>query len=173
MTLEHRNVSIHLHALAKDNKRDFSLCCLKTFKRTFTATQLGQKCDSSSEASSSSIYYVSKQQRFWQDCADAQARLSLGFAGCLCDKYSFHIIIEPPHDKINKMADASSDDSDQPGHLPSLIGVFAVHMKTPWVLNYLLSVQRRQIRLGGCPGWSESLLDAYAILLVLSWGGSL
>ena len=28
------------------------------------------------------------------------------------------------------------------------------------------------IRLGGCPGWSESSLDAYAILLVLSWGGS-
>ena len=28
------------------------------------------------------------------------------------------------------------------------------------------------IRLGGCPGWSESSLDAHAILLVLSWGGS-
>ena len=28
------------------------------------------------------------------------------------------------------------------------------------------------IRLGGCPGWSESLLGAHAILLVLSWGGS-
>ena len=28
------------------------------------------------------------------------------------------------------------------------------------------------IRLGGCPGWSESSLGAYAILLVLSWGGS-
>ena len=27
------------------------------------------------------------------------------------------------------------------------------------------------IRLGGCPGWSESLLGAQAILLVLSWGG--
>ena len=27
------------------------------------------------------------------------------------------------------------------------------------------------IRLGGCPGWSESLLGAHAILLVLSWGG--
>ena len=26
------------------------------------------------------------------------------------------------------------------------------------------------IRLGGCPGWSESLLGAHAIL-VLSWGG--
>ena len=26
--------------------------------------------------------------------------------------------------------------------------------------------------LGGCPGWSESLLGAKVILLVLSWGGS-
>ena len=33
---------------------------------------------------------------------------------------------------------------------------------------------KTQISLGicGCPGWSESSLDAYAILLVLSWGGS-
>ena len=29
------------------------------------------------------------------------------------------------------------------------------------------------IRLGGCPGWSESSLGAHAILLVLSWGGSI
>ena len=28
------------------------------------------------------------------------------------------------------------------------------------------------IRLGGCPGWSESLLGTKVILLVLSWGGS-
>ena len=32
---------------------------------------------------------------------------------------------------------------------------------------------RTQIRLGGCPGWSEFLLGAQAILLVLSWGGSI
>ena len=35
---------------------------------------------------------------------------------------------EPPHDKTNKMASAPSDDSDQPGHPPSLIRVFAVHL---------------------------------------------
>ena len=29
---------------------------------------------------------------------------------------------------------APSEDSDQPGHPPSLISVFAVHMKKPWVL---------------------------------------
>ena len=33
---------------------------------------------------------------------------------------------------------------------------------------------KTQISLGfrGCPGWSESSLDAHIILLVLSWGGS-
>ena len=50
---------------------------------------------------------------------------------------------EPPHDKTNKMACAHSEDSDQPGHPPSLIRVFAVHMKKPWVLTFPLSAQRR------------------------------
>ena len=36
-----------------------------------------------------------------------------------------------------------SEDSDQPGHPPSLIRVFAVRTKKPWVLSYLLSAQRR------------------------------
>ena len=41
---------------------------------------------------------------------------------------------------------APSDDSDQPdqpGHMPSLIRVFAVHMKKAWVLSYPLSAQWR------------------------------
>ena len=76
-----------------------------------------------------------------------------------------------PHDKTNKMAFAPSEDSDQPGHPPSLISVFAVRMKQAWVLSYPLSSQRRLIRLGRCSGWSESLLGA-VILLVLSWGSS-
>ena len=67
---------------------------------------------------------------------------------------------EPPHDKTNKMACASSKDSDQPGHLPSLITVITVHMKKTWVLSYPLSTQQRLIRLGGCPGWSESSLGS-------------
>ena len=41
---------------------------------------------------------------------------------------------ELPRDKTNKMACAPSEDSDQPGHPPSLI------------------------RLGGCPGWSDQSL---------------
>ena len=41
------------------------------------------------------------------------------------------------------MACASSEDSDQPGHPPSLIRVFAVRMKKAWVLSHPLSAQRR------------------------------
>ena len=37
---------------------------------------------------------------------------------------------------------APSKDSDQPGHPPSLIRVFAVRMKKAWVLSYPLSAQR-------------------------------
>ena len=38
---------------------------------------------------------------------------------------------------------APSEDSDQPGHSPSLIWDFAVRMKKPWALSYSLSAQRR------------------------------
>ena len=38
---------------------------------------------------------------------------------------------------------APSEDSDQPGHPPSLIRVFAVRMKKTRVLSYPLSAQRR------------------------------
>ena len=50
---------------------------------------------------------------------------------------------EPHHDKTNKVACASSEDSDQPGHPPSLIRVFALHMKKACVLSYPLSAQLR------------------------------
>ena len=48
---------------------------------------------------------------------------------------------EPPHDKTNKMACAPSEDSDQPGHPPSLIRVFTVRLKKAWVLSYPMSAQ--------------------------------
>ena len=38
---------------------------------------------------------------------------------------------------------APSEDSDQSGHPPSLIRVFPVRMKKPWVLSYPLNAQRR------------------------------
>ena len=81
----------------------------------------------------------------------------------------------------NQQSDcAPSEDSDQPRHPPSLIRVFAVRMKKTWVLSHPLSAQRRLwsdwadaqadlrsdqtgqmlIRLGRCPGWSKSSLDA-------------
>ena len=60
------------------------------------------------------------------------------------------------------MASAPSEDSDQPGHPPSLIRVFAVRMKKAWVLSYSLS---------RCLGRSES--SDTVILLVLSWGSAL
>ena len=42
-----------------------------------------------------------------------------------------------------KTACAPSEDSDQPGHPPSLIRVFAVRMKKAWVLTYPLSAHQR------------------------------
>ena len=67
-------------------------------------------------------------------------------------------IIELLHDKTNKM--------------PSLIRVFTVNLKKHWVLNYLLSAQWRLIRLGSCPGWSESSLGTHHFV-GLSCGGSI
>ena len=44
----------------------------------------------------------------------------------------------------NQQSDcAPSEDSDKPGHPPSLIRAFAVHRKKPWVLSYPFSAQRR------------------------------
>ena len=48
---------------------------------------------------------------------------------------------EPQHDKTNECA--HSEVSDQSGHPPGLIRVFAVRMKKAWVLSYPLSAQRR------------------------------
>ena len=63
------------------------------------------------------------------------------------------------------MTCAPSEDSDQPGHPPSLIRVFAVRMKKAWVLSYPLSAQRRL-----WSDWEPSLIWVFAgrtvILLV-------
>ena len=57
---------------------------------------------------------------------------------------------------------APSEDSDQPGHPPSLIRVFSVHMKKAWVLSYPLSAQRRL-----CSDWADAQAD-----LSLHWAHS-
>ena len=49
---------------------------------------------------------------------------------------------------------APSEDSDQPGHPPSLIRVFAVSMKKPWVISYLLSTHQRL-----CSDWADVQAD--------------
>ena len=52
--------------------------------------------------------------------------------------------------------------TDLPGHLPSLISVFAVRMKKAWVLSYPLSAQRRH-----CSDWADAQAD-----LNLRWAHS-
>ena len=56
--------------------------------------------------------------------------------------------------KKKKSECAPSEVSDQLGHPPSLIRVFAVRMKKPWVLSYHLSAQRR---LGS--DWADAQAD--------------
>ena len=46
---------------------------------------------------------------------------------------------------------APSEDSDQPGHPPSLIRVFAVRMKKAWVLSYPLSTSEDSDQTGRMP----------------------
>ena len=70
------------------------------------------------------------------------------------------------------MTCAASKDSDQPGHLPSLIRVFAVRMKKAWVLSYSLSAQRRL-----WSDWADAQADLSfsgrtPILFVVSCRGS-
>ena len=47
-----------------------------------------------------------------------------------------------------------SEDSDQPGHPPSLIRVFAVRMKENWVLSYPLVALRRR-----WSAWADAQAD--------------
>ena len=49
---------------------------------------------------------------------------------------------EPPHDKTNKMTFVPSEDSDQPGHPPSLIRVSAVRSMGSWGPNFASGGQR-------------------------------
>ena len=63
---------------------------------------------------------------------------------------------ELQHYKQNNMC--AQRRSDQPGHPPSLIRVFAVRTVGSWGPNVSSCGQRRLISLGGCPGWAESSL---------------
>ena len=67
---------------------------------------------------------------------------------------------------------APSKDSDQPGHLPSLIRFLAVRMKKAWVLSYPLSAQRRLWSDWRMPRLIWVFPGCTLILLVLSCRGS-
>ena len=62
------------------------------------------------------------------------------------------VTFEPPRDKTNKMSRAPSEDSDQPGHPPSLIRVSAGRSVGSQGPKLYPCGQRRLIILGGCPG---------------------
>ena len=72
-----------------------------------------------------------------------------------------HCFEEPALLLHNLMISAQSDQSFRCPHEESL-GLYLPIERTPNTL----------IRLGGCPGWSESSLGAKILSLVLSWGGS-
>ena len=57
-------------------------------------------------------------------------------------------LFEPRHDKTNKIAVRPAKTP------PSLIKVFAVRMKKPWVLSYPLSAQRRL-----CSDWADAQVN--------------
>ena len=61
-------------------------------------------------------------------------------------------LIEPPHDKTNKIACAPSEDSDQPGHPPSLIRVFAVRSVIAKDPSFLHADSEDSDQIGRMPG---------------------
>ena len=62
------------------------------------------------------------------------------------------------NEQTNKMTCAPSEDSDQPGHPPSLISLRCPHKETLGLWLSIKHTANALIRLGECPGWSESLL---------------
>ena len=113
------------------------------------------------------VYYSFLSTSFvWSGCLRSIASSSENSRKICPVPWNISYIFEPPHDKINKNDCAPSEDSDQPGHLPSLIRAFAVRMKKARVLSYPLSAQRRL--------WSD-WVDAQADLslrwehMPLSW----
>ena len=60
-------------------------------------------------------------------------KISLNYHQISTNLFLWQIANEPPHDKTKKMTCTPSENSDQPGHPPSLIRVFAVNIKEAWV----------------------------------------
>ena len=92
---------------------------------------------------------------------------------------NYPFFYEPPHDKTNKMTCAQRRfrSAWASAHLaslpPSLISLRCLHEEALGHWLPIIRTAKTLIRLGGCPGWSESLLGAQVVLLVLSCGGSI
>ena len=69
----------------------------------------------------------------------------------ICSRQRSEKTLEKPYDKTNKMACAPSEDSDQPGHPPSLISLRCPHEGTLGSVP-IEHTAKTLIRLGGCPG---------------------
>ena len=67
---------------------------------------------------------------------------------------------------------APSEDSDQPGHPPSLISLRCPHEESSGPELPIERTAKTLIRLGGCPGWSVFAVRTVT-LLVLSCRGSI
>ena len=85
---------------------------------------------------------IRMKQRDWKPCQLGQEKCGLpGTSMAELPLIDFLIWAATWQNQQNECV--PSKDSDQPGHPPSLIQVFAVRMKNPWVLSYPLSVQPR------------------------------
>ena len=65
---------------------------------------------------------------------------------------------EPPHGKTKKLMCAPNKESDQPGHPLSDQSLRYPHEETLGLKLPIVCTVKTLIRLGGCSGWSESLL---------------
>ena len=79
---------------------------------------------------------------------------------------------EPQHDKTNKITCAPSENSDKPGHLPSLIRVFAVPSMGSLGPNVFHVDSKDSDQTGQMPGLIWVFTGAKVIFLVLSCCGS-
>ena len=98
------------------------------------------------------IVAVSKIPRLFLASVAEEAGLSLTWSHNSRGRFSHDMAQEPPHDKSNKMTCAPTEDSDQPGHPPRLISVFAICSVGSYGPSASSCGQRRLIRVGRCPG---------------------
>ena len=96
--------------------------------------------------------YINIQSQY--DIVSMAKRFHIGFYAkckkkkcdeCICAAYldSRKKHFEPPNDKTNKMTCVPSEDSDQPGHPPSLIRVFNVRSMGSLGPNFASGGQHR------------------------------